>query len=94
MRYEEVDCLGQFGEIVDDIVGLDPWNILLPLVGRDEDRFHVQLLGALDVTVHVVTDEESLLRFDLQGIKGFLEEPHVRFAIAVVTGNDDRIEVT
>ncbi len=80
---EVVDGGGEFGEIVDDVVGLNlAMRVLRP--GREEDSFDAQLLRAKNVVIQVVADEKNLLRLKVQRVEGLLEDAPVRFAEAVI----------
>src|SRR5579875_1886673 len=80
---EVVDGGGEFGEVVDDVVGLNfAMGVLRP--GREEDGFDAQLLRAENIVVQIVADEKDLLRLKVQRVEGLLEDAPVRFAKAII----------
>ena len=57
---EEADGVQQLREIVNDIVGIDAFFFLRPLVGFEKDRFYADSLSSIHIAVHIVAHIQHL----------------------------------
>ena len=67
--------------------------VLGPLIRIKHHRRHPGLPGSVDVTMHVVPDEQRVLGRDLHPVEGLLKQAQIGLAVAVVTGDGNDVEV-
>lgn len=72
-----VDCLWQFCEVVDDIVGFGTVVGVVALVRLEEDRLHACLVSTIDVAEQIVSDVDGFAGFQVQLLQGGFEETFV-----------------
>ena len=83
----------QLTEIGNRVVGYAVLVCLLALVGTDHNGRQAGFPRPEDVAVHVVADVHRMLGRHFHPIESKLKQPPVGLAIAMVAGNDDRVEV-
>ena len=85
--------LEQLVEVGDRVIGHAVLIGLLALVRIEHHGLQAGFPCPEDVTVHVVADVQRVPGRDFHPVERMLEEPPVGFAVAVVPGHDDRVEV-
>jgi hypothetical protein len=89
----QAEDLKEVAEVRDRVVGSAIPVSLLSLIGIEHDSRQAGLPRSVDVAVHVIADVQRVLGRHGHTVERELEEPRVGFAVSVVAGNDDRVEV-
>lgn len=90
---EKSHCFREFRKVVNDVVRLRVRGFFHIRIRAEENGFNPGLGGPVDVPVHVVSDEEDLIRGHIHLAECGLEHASVGFPESEVAGDDDRIEV-
>jgi len=85
--------LQEVAEVRDGVVGLAIPVGLLALIGIEHHGRQAGFPRSVDVAVHVIADVQRVLGRCPHAVERGLEEPPVGFAVPVVAGHDDRVEV-
>src|ERR1700683_3833213 len=89
----QAEDLKEVAEVRDRVVGSAIPVSLLALIGIEHHSRHAGFPRSVDVAVHVIADVQHVLGRHGHTVERELEEPRVGFAVSMVTGNDDRVEV-
>src|SRR5215467_6261454 len=92
--HRQAEDLQEVAEVRDPVVRRAIPVYLHSLIGVEHHGRQAGLTRSVDVAVHVVTDVQSVPGRNSHPVERELEEPPVGFAVPVVAGNDDRVEVT